>query len=224
MGSTKQIVMAAARNSVRLARQIVARQFSVSSVVRDELAKPPLQLYGMDGRYAHALYSAAFKKKSLEKVEKDVDRMKELIKQDKLLSAFISDPVINKNHKKNVLDKALKENKFDDLIINMFGALAENSRLGTTPEILTAFSKLMRSHRGEVDCTITTAKAIESGQLKDLTAALGGFVKKNETLKIETKTDASLIGGMVVDIGEYHIDMSIASKVKKITNKLRDSL
>jgi len=216
--------MAAARNSVRLARQIGARQFSVSSAVRDELARPPLQLYGIEGRYAHALYSAAFKKKSLEKVEKDVSRMKELLQQDKLLSAFISDPVINKNHKQSVLDKALKEKKFDDLVVNMCSALAENSRLNVTPGILDAFSKLMRSHRGEVDCTITTAKAVEPGQLKDLTSALGGFVKKNETLKIETKTDASLIGGMVVDIGEYHIDMSIASKIKKITNKLHDAL
>ena len=150
--------------------------------------------------------------------------MQDLIKQDKLLSAFISDPVINKNHKQNVLEKALKEKKFDELIVNMCNAHAENSRLGVTPDILSAFAKLIRSHIGEVDCTITAAKAMEPGQLKDLTAALGGFVKQNETLKIETKTDTSLIGGMVVDIGEYHIDLSIATKVKKITNKLRDAL
>ena len=34
-----------------------------------------MQIYGIEGRYAHALYSAAFKKKSLEKVETDVKKM-----------------------------------------------------------------------------------------------------------------------------------------------------
>ena len=38
------------------------------------------------------------------------------------------------------------------------------------------------------------------------------------------QTDPTLIGGMVVDIGEYHIDMSIASKVKKLTNSLRGAI
>eukprot|EP00493_Phyllostaurus_siculus_P017182 UN17445 len=82
----------------------------------------------------------------------------------------------------------------------------------------------MSSHRGEVQCTITSAKPLEKAHIKDLTTALGGFIKKEETLKIDTKTDSSLIGGMVVDIGEYHIDMSIAAKVKKISNNLRDAL
>lgn len=30
-------------------------------------------MFGIEGRYAHALYSAAFKKKSLDKVEKELN-------------------------------------------------------------------------------------------------------------------------------------------------------
>lgn len=40
----------------------------------------------------------------------------------------------------------------------IIGVLAENSRLSATSGILDAFSKLMSAHRGEVTCTITTAK------------------------------------------------------------------
>lgn len=35
-------------------------------------SQPQLRLYGVDGRYAHALYSAASKDKKLEAVEKDL--------------------------------------------------------------------------------------------------------------------------------------------------------
>lgn len=31
----------------------------------------PIQLYGLEGRYAHAIYSAAVKQKSLDAVDKD---------------------------------------------------------------------------------------------------------------------------------------------------------
>lgn len=43
-------------------------------------------------------------------------------------------------------------------LILLIGALAENSRLAATDGIINAFGKLMSSHRGEVQCTITTAK------------------------------------------------------------------
>ena len=52
------------------------RQFSASSAVREKLAKPALQIYGIEGRYAHALYSAASKKNSLDKVEADIGKVK----------------------------------------------------------------------------------------------------------------------------------------------------
>lgn len=35
-------------------------------------AQAPIQIFGLEGRYAHALYSAASKKNALDKVEKEL--------------------------------------------------------------------------------------------------------------------------------------------------------
>lgn len=43
------------------------------------------------------------------------------------------------------------------------------------------------------------------------------FLKANETLQLTAKVDPSLMGGMVVSIGDKYVDMSVASKVKKYT-------
>lgn len=43
------------------------------------------------------------------------------------------------------------------------------------------------------------------------------FLKGNETIQLTAKVDPSLIGGMVVSIGDKYVDMSVASKVKKYT-------
>lgn len=38
--------------------------------------QPPIQLYSLEGRYAHALFSAASKKDTLSAVEKEVGSLK----------------------------------------------------------------------------------------------------------------------------------------------------
>lgn len=43
------------------------------------------------------------------------------------------------------------------------------------------------------------------------------FLKGKENLQLSAKIDPSLIGGMVVSIGDRYVDMSVASKVKKYT-------
>lgn len=43
------------------------------------------------------------------------------------------------------------------------------------------------------------------------------FIKSNETIHLTSRVDATLIGGMVVSIGDKYVDMSIASKIKKYT-------
>ena len=40
----------------------------------------------------------------------------------------------------------------------ILGVLAEENRLKRVDGVIGAFNKIMRARRGEVDCTITTAK------------------------------------------------------------------
>ena len=46
----------------------------------------------------------------------------------------------------------------DFLLLYLSDALAENNRLKLTNSVVKAFSKLMSATRGEVICTVTTAK------------------------------------------------------------------
>lgn len=45
---------------------------SVGSLCLCVCLQPPIAVFGVDGRYAHALYSAASKEKRLEAVEQDL--------------------------------------------------------------------------------------------------------------------------------------------------------
>ena len=52
---------------------VLTRQFSTSSS-KHAIVKTPIPVYGIEGRYSAALFSAAQKKKSLEAVEGDLVR------------------------------------------------------------------------------------------------------------------------------------------------------
>merc|ERR1712154_46541 len=73
----------------------VARRFSTSSSAL-QMVKPPVAVYGVEGRYATALYSAASKQKALYAVEKDLSAFAAQIQKDKKLQDFLHDPSVNK--------------------------------------------------------------------------------------------------------------------------------
>lgn len=72
-----------------------------------------------------------------------------------------------------------------DLSVNALSAMAENGRLPNLNAILRSFQTLMSAHRGEVQCTVTTAKALDAKSMDELKGALNGFLQKGQSLTVE---------------------------------------
>merc|ERR1719436_1807592 len=111
----------------------------------------------------------------------------------------------------------------NELSKNLFLALAENGKLGLAGSVTTAFSTIMAAHRGEVVCEITTAKALDAAMKKEVDGAIAGFLTKGQKSLTSYKVDPSIVGGMVVSIGDKYVDMSIASKLKKYSELIQSA-
>jgi len=209
------------RNSV-LRNLNTLRSFATSTVHRSAEAAP-IKIYGVEGRYAHALFSAASKSGALEQAEQELNQVQSLLDSEAALAEYCNDPTINKFEKRDVVVDVLKASNLSDLTVNFMSVVAEENRLKRSPGIIKAFNSLMRARRGEVDCTVTTAKALDDASAEELKAALQKFVKPTETLQITMDTDSSLIGGMVINMGEYYIDLSTSTKVKRLSAALKGS-
>lgn len=180
-----------------------------------QMIKPPVQIFGMEGRYACALYSAATKMKTLDQVEKDLVKFQAVIKKDEKLRDILSNPTIQRKVMMSAIKHVGETSNMTPASTNLLVTLAENGRLKRTDAVITAFRTIMAAHRGEVVCEVITAKPLESGQQSKLESALKAFLKPSETLQITSKVDPSIIGGMIVSIGDKYVDMSISTKVKK---------
>jgi len=190
------------------------RHFSTSSAAL-QLVKPPVAVYGVEGRYATALYSAASKQKALDAVEKDLNAFAAQIQKDKRLQDFLHDPSVNKGLKAQGMTAACDKMNMNALSKNLFLAMAENGRYGIIPQVCNSFKTIMAAQRGEVICEVTSAKALDAAMTKEIEAAIGGFLKSGEKSKISFKVDPSIIGGLVVLVGDKYVDMSMASKIRQ---------
>ncbi|XP_061483718.1 ATP synthase subunit O, mitochondrial [Rhineura floridana] len=200
------------------------RHFS-TSLIRpvSKLVQPPIQVYGLEGRYATALYSAASKQKKLEQIEKELARVMALMKDPKL-SGIVMNPHIKSVVKQKTVNDVLLKEKLSPVTVNFINVLAENGRLRYTPGVISAFGKIMSAYRGEVLCSVTTAQPLDEAHLPELKTALNGFLAKGEVLKLETKIDPTILGGMIVSIGDKYADMSTKTKIQKLSKIMKETV
>ncbi|BET00657.1 ATP synthase [Nesidiocoris tenuis] len=199
------------------------RSFS-SSAAASQLVKPPVQVFGVEGRYASALYSAATKLKQLDAVEKDLDTMKAALKTDAKLREFVVNPSIKRSVKADAIKAVAGKIKLSAPSANLLGLLAENGRLNKLDGVVAAFSTIMAGHRGDLRCEVTTAKALDDATKTQVQTVLKAFAKKGENILVTHKVDPALIGGMIVSIGDKYVDMSVSSKIKKYTSLIQQSV
>jgi F-type H+-transporting ATPase subunit O len=203
-----------------LGRQV--RSFSSTPSTAAKANQPPIQVYGLEGRYAHAIFSAAASKQQLPAVEKDFAAIQTLFTQNKGLKEILSNPLLTKEQRAN----AVKEigAKKNEITVNTLSLLADNGRLGRLQKIGIKFAELLDAHHGNVQAKVTTAKPLDAKQTKELEAVLATFLEKGKTLQLNTVVNADLIGGFVVELGDRFIDLSISSRLKNYSDIVKQTL
>jgi len=204
-----------------ITRQI--RNFS-STTAKSAATAVPLQLYGLEGRYATAIYTAATKKNQLDAVDKDFQNILTLFKQEKKLNEILKNPLLSKQQRKNAVNEIGVKRNASEVTINALNLMAENGRLGRLQGIAKNMQELMKEHRGEVSARVTTAKPLDGTQQKELQAVLQAFMKKGHKLELELQVDPALIGGMVVELGDRYVDLSLSSKLKLYSKIVKETL
>jgi len=94
---------------------------------------------------------------------------------------------------------------------NLLRILIENGRLATLPEIRDIYEELKNAREGVVEALITSAYPLDSGQLSALVADLEQRFKRK--IKPEVTVDATLIGGVRMQVGDEVIDGSVRGKL-----------
>ncbi|KAK5981505.1 Mitochondrial ATP synthase O subunit [Trichostrongylus colubriformis] len=196
--------------------QMLKRSFSVSATAYSNLVKVPAQVHGIEGRYASALYSAAHKQKVLEQVEKDLQKIRGVFQQEPSFKEFVLNPTLKRTKKKVITLEIAKKLGLAQESSNFLALLAENGRLSKLEAVVSSFEHIMRAHRGELSIEVTSAEPLSKAHESAFNDALQKMVKSGQKLQVSYKVKPSIMGGLVVTIGDKYVDLSIASRVKKL--------
>lgn len=145
------------------------------------------------------------------------------MKTDAKLADFVKDPSIKRKDKAEAFKTIGTKVTMNPATANLLTLLAENGRLAKINQVINLYKLIMAANRGEVVCEVVTAKPLDSDTKSKLESALKGFLKKGQTILLTTKVDSSIIGGMLVSIGDKYVDMSVASKVKRYTDLIQSA-
>ena len=180
----------------------------------------PTRVTGLEGRYAGAVFCAAHAANQVANVEKDLASFLATAQVSKDLAELIKNPSIPRRIKGEAMTAISKKLGVCSTTAKMLQLLCENGRIDMVGKIAGKFSLIMSASRGEVPALVTSADPLSAEQMASLAAALNKFVSKGEKVVLSTKVDESILGGLVVDVGDKHIDMSVASRINRLQTLL----
>ena len=124
------------------------------------LGKVTFNTSTLEGRYSSALYSAAVKQGSFEKIEKDVVNLSQLLKSDLKLTSFLDNPSVEKAAKTKTISEVLRKQGISELTVNFVGLVGGNGRITKLASILESYLDLVRQQRGDASVTITSVDVL----------------------------------------------------------------
>ncbi|CAK7913380.1 ATP synthase subunit 5, mitochondrial [[Candida] anglica] len=203
-----------------------SRLFLRSLATASKTVRPPIQLFGVDGTYASALYTAASKDSSVDKAFQSLTKVREVVNSDKQLAEFLTNPASSRDDREAVIGTLASSLKLDKSVGNFLSVLAENNRLSEFEAIYAQFSTLNDAFRGIVEAKVTSAKPLDSKIIKRLQAAISksSFVGEGKTLNVSNEVNPDLLGGLIVEVGDRTVDLSVSGKIAKLNQALNESL
>lgn len=145
------------------------------------------------------------------------------MKTDPKLAEIIKNPSIKRKDKAEALQLIGSKINMNPATTNLLSLLAENGRLGKVNQVINLYKLIMAANRGEVVCEVVTAKPLDADTKSKLESTLKAFLQKGQNLLLTAKVDPSIIGGMLISIGDKYVDMSVASKIKKYTDIIQSA-
>ncbi|KAK2772383.1 ATP synthase subunit 5 [Colletotrichum kahawae] len=210
------------------APRVPAVRTYAAAAAATENVKPPVAVFGLDGTYATALYTAAVKSSALDPTAKALSTLEALVSKDAKLSTILAAPTLSPEDKSAIVAELTKQAGAgsQETVKNFLAALAENNRLGLLPGVCQKFGEIMSAARGEVELIVTSATQLDNKTLNRLESAItkSSYVGQGKKLKVTNQVNPEIVGGLIVEVGDRTIDLSVSSKIAKLNKLLTDTL
>jgi len=123
---------------------------------------------------------------------------------------FLASPSVSAKEKQAVLAKVA--GKLPKELQALIAMLAERNKLSLLPEIQAMVEEMVRQSESELVAEVTVATPLKADVQEKIASALSASVGRS--VRLNVTEDASIIGGLVVQLGDRQIDYSLRTRLE----------
>ena len=167
--------------------------------------------------YAQALLELADVRGATDQVAADLKDISGIIDAEPMLGKYLGDPSISHVQRNEKLDRVFS-GKTADVLVGFLKLLNAKGKLASIHGIAKAFQHLLDLRQGNQDVEITVPHALGDQELEDVRVEISKKIGKHA--QITQKIDESIIGGLIMKIGDKLIDGSVKSQLESMKRRL----
>ena len=169
-------------------------------------------------RYASALADAVLAGGEAREIQDELARWESMIQKSELLREAFSNPTINYDQKRRVLEEIIRRTRVRPATANFLRILLKNQRLTELSEINKKFAQVLDDRSGVVAAEVTTARPIPDDVQQALERQLISITGKK--VRFSFATDETIIGGLIARIGSTVYDGSVRNQLRQVEGRL----
>jgi F-type H+-transporting ATPase subunit delta len=169
--------------------------------------------------YARAVLEMTDDDRSLnaEAIATDLRGLRELVETNETFRQYLADPSVSAQSRGEVLKRVLGK-QVSPVVLRTLGVLNDKHRLPLLPQIANAYDDLLDERLGKVEVDLIVAHKLSPDELRDATARISQSLGREAV--VHTYVDDSIIGGMILRVGDKLIDASVKNQLQSIKAKL----
>ncbi|MDE6846324.1 MAG: F0F1 ATP synthase subunit delta [Lachnospiraceae bacterium] len=168
--------------------------------------------------YGDALFELAVEKNKVDVLFEEIGQLKGVLSENDEFGRLMNHPKIIKEEKIRVA-KNVFEGRISDELLGFITIIISKDRYKDIDAILDYFIAEVKRYKGIGVATVTTAVPLKEEQCKKIEQKLLDTTQYT-TMEMHYDLDKSLIGGMVVRIGDRVVDSSIKTKLNELQKEL----
>lgn len=172
-------------------------------------------------RYALSLYEVAQEQGEALSYLDELTAVCQVFEREPDFLKLLLTPSIGLEDKQNVLRKVF-EGQIPTFLLNFLMLITEKGRVGLIHEMLRAYREQYYFEHGIVEVRAITAEPLSAALTEKLKAKMSAVTGKQVVL--QTSVDPSIIGGIVVKVGNEQFDTSLRTRLNEIAARLTNTI
>ncbi|RMG68402.1 MAG: ATP synthase F1 subunit delta [Bacteroidetes bacterium] len=173
-------------------------------------------------RYAKSAFSLAVEQKQLDQVQADMALVHRVVEENRELRMLLDSPLVHASKKQAVLDGIFKSHYQSEITPLLVQMVVRKGRERYLPQVTHAFLSMYDEDQGIVRGVLTSAAPLSAKTQQEIKAVVEKETGKR--LIMETKEDASLIGGFTLKVGDRLFDGTIVSGLRRLRQRFKHSV